>query len=218
MRLDRVSAGCRRLVQAAAIAGWDFPLGLVAATLDEPIARCLPLVDEAVAHGLLNSVRDAADYRFVHGLTRDAVEASLTTTDRIALHRAIAQAIEVYYAGDLSDHLADLARHWGAAAPFGEAATARRWAVRAAADAVRRLAYQEGARLYRSALAFGGGALTGTERGRLLVALAGAANLAGDLHGRADAARAAADAARAAQDLELLGEAAPRWRRLPTPG
>jgi hypothetical protein len=42
-RLDRVSAGCRRLVQAAAIVGRDFSLVLVAATLDEPVApaaRC----------------------------------------------------------------------------------------------------------------------------------------------------------------------------------
>jgi predicted ATPase len=38
-RLDRVSAGCRKLVQTAAIVGRDFSIGLVAAALEEPAAR-----------------------------------------------------------------------------------------------------------------------------------------------------------------------------------
>ena len=42
---------------ARAVLGRDVPLALVAATLDQPVDRCLPLVDEAVAHGLLD--RDA---------------------------------------------------------------------------------------------------------------------------------------------------------------
>ena len=75
-RLDRVSTGCRRLVQAVAIVGREFSLVLVAATLDEP-AHCFPLIDEAIACGLLDRVGDIGDHRFVHALTRDAVEASL---------------------------------------------------------------------------------------------------------------------------------------------
>ena len=82
-RLNRVSAGCRQLLQAASIVGRDFSLALVASTLDEPVARCLPLVDEATAYGLVDRVGDAGDYRFVHALIRDAVEASLTTANRV---------------------------------------------------------------------------------------------------------------------------------------
>jgi predicted ATPase len=99
-RLDRVSADCRRLVQAAAIVGRDFSLALVAATLDEPVAHCLPLIDEAIAYGLLDRVGDLGEYRFVHALTRDAVEASLTTADRAALHRAVAEATQAQFTGD----------------------------------------------------------------------------------------------------------------------
>lgn len=90
----------------------DFPLPLVARALDEPVAQCLPVIDEAIAYGLVDCVSHIGDYRdhrFVHALTREAVEASLTTADRTALHRAVA--------------------------------------------AVRRLAFEEGARLYRAALA-----------------------------------------------------------------
>ena len=150
-RLDRVSADCRGLVQAAAIVGRDFPLGLVAAVIDESPATCLPLIDEAIAHGLVDRV-DGGQFRFVHALTREAVEASLTTAGRAALHRAVAGATEAFFAGDLADHLAEVARHWAHLAPYGEATTARAWAIRAADDAVRRLAYEEGVRLYRGAL------------------------------------------------------------------
>jgi DNA-binding CsgD family transcriptional regulator/tetratricopeptide (TPR) repeat protein len=217
-RLDRVSADCRRLVQAAAIVGRAFSLALVAATLDEPVAVCLPLVDEAIAHGLLDRVGDIGVYRFVHALTRDAVQASLTTADRAALHRAVAEATEAQFAGDLSDHLTEIARHWAELAPYGEAATAREWAIRAADEAVRRLAYEEGVRLYRAALALDVRSLPDVERCRVLVALGRAAYFAGDLHGCVDAVVAAADAARAARSPELIGEAALVLEAAPEPG
>ena len=206
-RLDRVSAGCRTLVQTAAIVGRDFSVALVAAALDEPGARCLPLIDEAIGYGLLDQV-DHGGYRFTHALTRDAVEASLGTADRVALHRSVAEAIQAQFAGDLSEHLGDLARHWAELAPYGEAATARTWALRAAAEAARRLAFEEGVRLYRAALGLEPGSLPGAERCQVQIALGRAAYLAGDLRGCVDAAVAAAATARAAQAPELLAEAA----------
>ena len=170
-RLERVSEPCRTLVRAAAVVGRDFPLGLVAATLEVPVVECLPAVDEAVAWGLVEEL--GSDYRFCHALTRDAVAASLTTAERAALHRRVAEAIVARNGSDLTDlaeHLPDLARHWAELAPFGEGATARRWALAAAEDAVGRLAYEEGVRLYRSALAVaeprvdGGGAVPRARR------------------------------------------------------
>jgi DNA-binding CsgD family transcriptional regulator/tetratricopeptide (TPR) repeat protein len=207
-RLGRVSPGCRRFVQAAAIAGRDVSLGLVAAALGQPVEECLPLLDEALGHGLLDQAGDAGTYRFVHALTRDAVEASLATSDRLALHRAVAEAIEARVPEDRSEHLSEIARHWAVLAPYGDAETACTWAIRAAEDAVRRLAYEEAVRLYRSALDLDAGKWPPTERARLLIASGRAAYLAGDLRGCADAAGAAADAARAADSAELLGEAA----------
>jgi DNA-binding CsgD family transcriptional regulator len=207
-RLDRVSEDCRRFVQAAAVVGRDFPVPLVAAVLGQPVVDCLPLVDEAVAHGLVDRLPAAGDYRFVHALTREAVEASLPTRQRVELHRAVAEAAEVVFAGQLTDHVSEIARHWAEVAPYGEAAAARRWALRAADDAVRRLAYEDGARLYRAALSFDAASLPDRERGEVLTALGRAAYLAGDLQGCAEAAVAAADAGRAAGDPELAGEAA----------
>ncbi|HEX2273210.1 MAG TPA: AAA family ATPase [Acidimicrobiales bacterium] len=216
-RLDRVSPECRRLVQAAAVAGRDFSLPLVARALDQPLAECLPAVDEAIAHGLVQRAGEAGAYRFAHALTREAVEASLATSDRISLHRAVAEAVEAQFAGDLSEHLGDIARHWAELAPYGEAETARAWAIRAAGEAVRRLAYEHGVRLYRAALAFPAAPLPAAERGRVLIALGRAAYFAGDLRGCAEAATAAADAARAAGDAHLVGEAALVLEAVPDP-
>jgi DNA-binding CsgD family transcriptional regulator/tetratricopeptide (TPR) repeat protein len=207
-RLDRVSTGCRKLVQTAAIVGRDFPVALVAAALDQPAVQCLPLIDEAIGYGVLDRVGDYGGYRFTHALIRDAIEASLGTTDRLALHRSVAEAIQAQFASDLSEHLGDLARHWAELAPYGEAAIARTWAIRAAAEAVERLAYEEGVRLYRAALAFDPGSLPDAERCQVQIALGRTAYLAGDLSGCVAAAVAAADAARAARDPELLAEAA----------
>jgi predicted ATPase len=140
--------------------------------LDAPVGQCLPLIDEAVEHGLLDRVGDAGDYRFVHALTRDAIAASLTTSGQAALHRRVAEAMEQRFAANLSDPLADIAWHWSVLAPYGEAATARRWMVRAAAEAVRRLAYEEGVRLYRAALKVDAAGMGDAERCEVLVALA----------------------------------------------
>ncbi|MGW6198436.1 helix-turn-helix transcriptional regulator [Kribbella sp. NPDC055110] len=205
-RLTAVSAGCRRMLEAAAVVGRDFPLGLVAAVLGEPVAGCLPLVDEAIRYGLV--ARTGAGHRFVHALTRDAVEASLTTADLAAMHRAVALAAEAHYAGDLAEHLVEIARHWAVVAPYGDAATARSWAVRAADDAVRSLAYEDGVRLYRSALALDPPTLSGDERYRLLTALGRAAYLAGDPNACADAASAAMELARRAGQPVRMAEAA----------
>jgi DNA-binding CsgD family transcriptional regulator len=204
-RLDRVSDDCRGVLQAAAVVGREFSLALVAAARSEPVARLLPAADEAVGHGLVDRI--GRDYRFVHVLTRDAVEATLTTAEQLALHRAVAEAIQERFADDLSEHLADIARHWARLAPYGQAPTARAWTVRAADEAVRRLAYEEGVRLYRTALGFDE-RLSTVERYRVLVALGRAAYFAGDPDGCAEAAVAAMDLARRAASPELMAQAA----------
>lgn len=208
-RLDRLSERCRRLVQAAAVVGRDFPLALVGAVVGLPPAEVLAVADEAVAHGLIDGAGGAGGYRFVHALTRDAVEASLPGPGRAELHLAVAEAMEAHYAADLADHAADIARHRAALAPHGqeEAAVARHWAVRAGDEAVRHLAYEEGVRLYRAALAFAA-PLAGAERHRVLVSLARACHLAGDLESTVAAASGAAEAARSARRPDLLADAA----------
>ncbi|MGY4768247.1 ATP-binding protein [Kribbella sp. CWNU-51] len=205
-RLGRASDDCRRLVQASAIAGREIRLRTIAAMLQRSVDECLPLVDEATRLGFFEHLGDG--FRFIHALTRDAVEASLSTTERTALHRAIADAL----AKDAGDHLAAIAGHYAVLAQYGDGTTARTWLVRAAEDAVRRLAYEEGVRLYRQALATR--PLGPAESCDLLVALGKAAYLAGDLTA---CCAAAVEAAAAAQTPEQCAEAALVLEAVPDP-
>ncbi|MEU0094123.1 AAA family ATPase [Kribbella sp. NPDC006257] len=205
-RLERVSPGCRSLVQAAAIIGRDFAIELLAAAMEVRVTDCLPLIDEAVAFGFVAQV-GGGEYRFAHALTRDAVEASCATADRARWHRGVAEALEARYSHDLSEHLADIARH---RAQYGDPTIAAEWMIRAADDAVRRLAYEEGVRLYQAALK-----LNTSRDCRTLIALGRAAYLAGDLQ---ECVKAAIAAAEAAPTGELKAEAALILEAVPDPG
>ena len=217
-RLRAVSTQCRNFLEVAAIAGRHFALPVVGAALGARDTDLLDAADEAIGYGLIDRVGDdLGNYRFVHALTRDAVESSLDSVRRVELHRATAVAIEATYVHDLTEHLTDLARHWAHVAPFGSAATARAWAVRAGDDAVRRLAYEQGARLYRSAQQLSTNEVTDAERCELSLKLARAAFFSGDLATNVAAARVAAEAARATADATLLAESALTLEAAPDP-
>ncbi|MGD9528196.1 ATP-binding protein [Pseudonocardia sp.] len=205
-RMARLGAGCREFVQAAAVVGTRFPPALVAAVLGGPLDGAD--VDEAVARGLLDRDGGTGELRFVHALTRDAVVAAVPTAKRLALHRATAEALAARHAGDVADHLDEIARHRLALAGYGEAETAREWVLRAATEAARRLAFDQAARQYSTALALPAAWADPVQRHGAEVALGRAAYLAGDLDAAVAAAAAAARTARAAARPDLLAEAA----------
>jgi DNA-binding CsgD family transcriptional regulator/tetratricopeptide (TPR) repeat protein len=216
-RVDRLAPEARRLVQAGAVVGRRFPLTVVAAMLDVPVQECLNNADAVVGWGLVAQV-GLGELRFAHALTRDAVRASIPSPEVVAWHRAAADALEAHWAGELDDHLAELAWHRMALAPYGEGARARRWALRAAEAAVRRLAFEEATRLYRAALAVSAPWPDGASPGRTQLDLGRACTLAGDVEGALAAAVAAAAEARAESQPELLAEAALVLEPVPDPG
>ena len=68
--------------------------------------------------GLVGDVPDGLGrLRFSHILVRDALYEDLPAPRRLRLHRAIAEALEELYAGNLEPHVAELAQHYGAAGP-----------------------------------------------------------------------------------------------------
>jgi DNA-binding CsgD family transcriptional regulator len=212
-RLARLRPEARDLIRTAAVLGRDVSLPVLAAASGLPATACGVLLDELAGHGLVDPIGPGS-FRFSHVLVRDAVEAEMPTADRVDRHRAAARALEERGADEAGDHVADVARHWRALAPFGERDRARRWTARAADDAVARLAPAEGARLYGLALELGA---TGVERCRLLVARGEAAAAAGDL---ATARDAAVEASRWALDVgraDLTGEAALVLEAVPDP-
>ncbi len=207
-RVGRLGEADRRFVQAAAVVGRQLTLPLLALVLGVPVAECIAALDRVVAVGLVDQLGDTGEVRFTHALSRDAVESTLSTADRIALHQAAATALATWWADTLDDHAAEVAGHWLALAAFGHAEQARAWATRAAEVAVRGLAYEEGIRLYRCALEVDAPWPDPAVRCRVQLGLAAAARLAG-LHEKAlAAARATAAAAAALSRVDLLCEAA----------
>ena len=206
-RLARLSPEAVRLLHAASVVGRDFPMTVVADMLEAPEASCLPLLEEAAAAGLV-ATSPYGDHRFVHDLVRDAVEAGLSAAERVRLHRGAADAVERVHAGRLEPHLSDLARHWAVAAVSGERVRAAEWIRRAADEAMRRLGYEEAARLYRLALTVAAADMDDDGRCRLLLAAAGALKAAGELSDRLPACREAATLARRLRRPDLLAEAA----------
>jgi DNA-binding CsgD family transcriptional regulator len=207
-RLERLSPPSAQLLQAASVLGREFAIGVLAVLVDLPVTACLTGLDEAAAAGLVGEAGTLGERRFVHDLVRDAVEAGLGAPERVRLHRRAAEALEELFAGRLEAHLSDLARHWAVAAIGGERARAAAWIRRAADEAVHRLAYEDGAHLYRVALAVGAEEVDDVARCRLLLDAAGALKRAGELTDRRAACREAAALARRLARADLLAEAA----------
>ncbi len=89
-RVAERSAGCRRVLSAAATVGPRSPVALVVDALGEPVGEVLAAVDEATSHGLL----DAADpdrVVFAHAIVRDAVYEAQPPAHRAHWHRVVAE-------------------------------------------------------------------------------------------------------------------------------
>jgi tetratricopeptide (TPR) repeat protein len=152
-RVERLSADCRALIEAAAVAGNQLLPDVLAEVRGIEAATVGRLVDEGVRAGVL--VRDrsidgsddgtGARTRLVHDLFRESIAAGLPVGQRLSLHQRIADALEHRHARGAMVVPADLARHCAAAVPLDGGERAIRWA-RSAAHAERaRLAFGEAA-------------------------------------------------------------------------
>ena len=218
-RLAQLSAPARELLQAAAVAGNNFSVGVVARMLGVPVLALLGPLDECRAAGFLVTGDRPGDHRFSHALVGSAVVARLSAAEQRRLHAAAADAIEALYEGQVRPHLAEVARHRVEASWPGDRARAVA-ACEAAADlAAESLAFEEAVRLYRQALSVGEGEIGEDDRSRLELALAAELHRSGDLPGaqqmavqvgrRAEARRDRLWLARTALVMEATG--VPEW-------
>ena len=207
------------MMQAAAVAGNSFSMGVVARMLGVPVLTLLGPLDECRAAGFLVASDRPGDHRFSHALVASAVIARLSAAEQRRLHTAAADAIEALYEGQVRLHLAEIARHRVEASWPGDRARAVA-ACEAAADvAAESLAFEEAVRLYRQALSVGEGETSEDGRSRLELALAAELHRSGDLPGaqqtavqvgrRAEARRDRLCLARTALVMEATG--VPDW-------
>lgn len=118
--LAGLSADAVRLVEAAALLGDPFEVGLAARVAGLPEQRTDDLLAELTAHRFLHPGADLAQFRFRHPVVRSAVLESTDVSRRRTLHRSAAAVLAAGGAPAPS-----IARHLRPVAEFGDTAAAR---------------------------------------------------------------------------------------------
>src|SRR6266567_3684350 len=120
LRLTRLSAEARRLLQLAAVAGRRFDFALLQEITGYDETSLVELMKEAIAAQLV--IQESAEqFSFRHALTRQAISSGLLARERRSIHGTIAQTLEHLHAAALDAHLADLAYHFAEAQQWSEA-------------------------------------------------------------------------------------------------
>ena len=151
-RVGGLSADCRELLQALAVAGRAGDLAMVAGIVGLPLDAARTVLAPAAAQGLLVTEPGERTARFPHALLQEVLYAELEPHRRAVLHERFAAALAPMVAADAGLHAA-LADHALRAARGGrpvDSVAPLRGAARAAAG---RLAFAEAARLLTDALA-----------------------------------------------------------------
>ena len=112
-RVDRLSAGARRVLQAASVLGKQFSLRLLQASVetteDEVVHDLMKL---QAAEFLYESTGfPEAEYSFKHALTHEVTYHSVPMESRRALHARIVEALERLYRERLGEQIEILAHH-----------------------------------------------------------------------------------------------------------
>ena len=151
-RLQRQSESCRQVLALASVVGREFDpdlLGRVSGLEEDELFAAL---EEAATARLVGGVPESSGrLRFSHILVRDALYEELSAPRRLRLHRAVAEALEAFYARNPEPHLAELAHHY-LEAGIALADKAIEYAQLAGDRAASQHGYEEAARHYASAL------------------------------------------------------------------
>jgi ATP/maltotriose-dependent transcriptional regulator MalT len=204
LRVRQLPDDCVEALTLAAVIGRDFSLDLLTRLRGEAAVEAL----QPAVRAALIIPADPGSLRFSHAVVSEALYDATPPARRLHLHRDIAEALEKMPAASVETQLASIAHHAHRALPLAPADKAVDAACRAARAAVARLAYEEGARLFRMAIdatTHGGSAWSYEE---LLLGLGDAQRRAGDTSGSKATFLEAVDRLRETDDDDLFAEAA----------
>ena len=206
-RLAMLSPEGRETLAVASVIGQQFRAGTLATAAAMPPVELLELLDEAVRLRLVRPTTQYADgYGFHHGLIQATLYDAIPRGRRLALHDAVARALEQDPAVLAGEGLAEVAHHYLEAAPAHDPQRAIEYAQRAGDRAMATFAYDEAVGMYRGALGVTG--LTEAQRSELLQALGEAQMRVGDSDAARQTLLRAADAARVRDDPVAFAHAA----------
>ncbi len=182
LRVERLGALTREVLQAAAVAGRSVDHRLLAEVVGVGESGLLGALREATDHHVLLASRGGSAYVFRHALLGEAIYDDTLVGERLRLHRAIAEALAVHREYASTGAAAELAYHWHAAGDLGAALAA---SVQAAKEAAGMYAYGEALRHADRALGLwelvpAAAELAGCDRIELLVRASQLADWAGD--------------------------------------
>jgi hypothetical protein len=206
-RLRVLNEDTRAALEVASVIGEQFSLALLGEGSGQVHSDLVESLAPATAAGVLAELPNRR-YRFSHALIREVVYRDLPGTRRLELHAVIGRGLERLHPDDSDAPLAEMAHHFLEACPT-ELEAGPRYALRAAAQALDGLAWEDAAALLERALA----ALelapaSGQLRGEVLLAL-GLSRIRG---GQTDTGKRlcmqAADLARRQGDGAMLARAA----------
>jgi hypothetical protein len=124
-RLGRLPADCRTLLEAAAVAGHEVDLDVLAGVAGRELTALRGALRPAVASAELVAAPERPHtYAFAHPLIRECLYEALPAVTRAELHGRFADVLCARHAGALDEHLEVIASHYIAALPVG-------WAPRA---------------------------------------------------------------------------------------
>ena len=205
-RLERLDAATAGVLELAAVVGPEFDLTLLVNGTGIDESALLGAVDLALRSGMVAAVPERPlGYCFAHELVRRALYDRLAAPRRAELHLRVGEVLEAASPQPSARRLADLARHFTAAAPLGGAERAVTYNVRAAAAATAALAFDEAVTALRTAL--GLGVPDDLRRAEIQLALGDACYRGGRGTEALVAYRAAADIARDHGHSELFAAA-----------
>jgi predicted ATPase/DNA-binding winged helix-turn-helix (wHTH) protein len=153
--VDSLSAATRELLTVAAVLGREFELAKLLIVTNAPQKDVFDRLDEAARARVLVKGKDGS-HRFAHALVRDVLYKKLSSAERVARHRTIAERLAAHYGDDADAHAAELARHFVRALPASDPARAIDFSVRAARQDAAIGSHKTAARHWQEALtAFG---------------------------------------------------------------
>ena len=149
-RLDRVPVRARYFLQAAAVAGRELDLAVLAEVLratgtDDTLDDLLGLCADAAVLTFANN-----GWHFAHAKLRDGVQHALTADHARRLHERVAEAIETVYQYRLQETAGALSYHWHQA---GSLAKEQHYATLAGEQAARHAAHQTAVGFFERAVA-----------------------------------------------------------------
>jgi adenylate cyclase len=109
--VDGLAERDKLVLQSAAVIGKRFSASVLARIAGVPAAEIAPSLAELEHREFVHCETDA-EYAFRHPLTQEAAYGSQLLERRVAVHAAVANALEQVFAERLGEHAAVIAHHW----------------------------------------------------------------------------------------------------------